>query len=54
MILIFILNFFIVYLIIKQILEDKYDAYHEYIKKASKFIDKNIYQTILTKFKKIL
>jgi len=54
MILIFLLNFFIVYLIIQQIIGDKYDAYHEYIKKASKFINKNIYQTIQTKFKKIL
>ena len=49
MILIFLLNFFIVYLIIQQIIEDKYDAYHEYIKKASKFINKNIYQIILKK-----
>jgi hypothetical protein len=53
MILIFLLNFFIVYLIIQQIKDDKYDAYHEYIKKASKFIDKYIYETIITKFKKI-
>jgi hypothetical protein len=52
MILIFLLNFFIVYLIIQQIIQDKYDAYHEYIKKASKFIDNNIYQTIVTNLKK--
>ena len=51
MILIFLLNFFIVYIIIQQILEDKYDAYHEYIKKASNFININIYQTILKNLK---
>jgi len=49
MILIFLLNFFIVYLIIQQIIEDKNDAYHEYIHKASNFINKNIYQIILKK-----
>ena len=51
MILIFLFNFFIVYVIIQQIIEDKTDAYHEYIQKASNLIDKNIYQTILKFFK---
>jgi hypothetical protein len=47
MILIFLLNLIAVYFIIKMVLNDKTDAYHEYIKSASKYLDDYVYKIIL-------
>jgi hypothetical protein len=51
MIFIFILNFVIVYFIISKIIDDKTDAYHNYFKLISKFLDDNIYKNIFNYFK---
>jgi len=50
--LIFLLNFVIVYIIIKMIKEDKTDAYHKYIVYAITFLDDYIYTPLLDFFKK--
>jgi hypothetical protein len=47
MILIFLLNLIAVYFIIKMVLNDKTDAYHEYIKLASTYLDDYVYKIIL-------
>lgn len=51
MIIIFLLNLCIVYIIIKNIKDDKTDAYHKYIIDFANFLDKYIYNKILTNLK---
>lgn len=51
MILIFLLNFVVIYFVILQINKDETDAYHKYLKSASKILNDNIYSKILNYFK---
>lgn len=50
MIFIFLLNFVIVYFIIGRIIEDKTDAYHNYFKLISNFLNDNFYKNIFYYF----
>lgn len=52
MIIIFLLNFVFIYIIITQINKDKTDAYNKYIKDASNFLDRYIYDQIFQILKK--
>ena len=50
MIIIFLLNFVFIYIIITQIKKDNTDAYNKYIKDASNFLDRYIYDQIFQIF----
>jgi hypothetical protein len=50
-VIIFLFNFIFIYLIIKQIKTDKTEAFHEYIIKASDFLNTYIYDKLLKFFK---